>query len=115
MRIDIFDQTVELATNRTIVLHHARDAEIVCTRGLIWITEDPLRNDILLAAGKSHRIPVDAMVFVTAVSPSAVWLREPVRLAARPARSGARNGVAMAFRRLIALWRQSSSGNRAAA
>ena len=79
MRIDVFDQTIELATNRSIVLHHARDAEIVCTRGRVWITEDPLGNDIALEAGRSHVVRVDGLAFVTAVSPSAVWLRDPAK------------------------------------
>jgi hypothetical protein len=80
MRIDIFDQVVELATNRSIVLHDAGRAEIVCSRGRIWITEDPLRNDIVLKAGESHVLRADGLAFVTALVPSAVWLREPLRL-----------------------------------
>jgi Protein of unknown function (DUF2917) len=84
MRIDIFDQAVELGANRTIVLHEARRAEIVCTRGRIWITEDPLRNDIVLEAGKSHMLDADGLAFVTGMTASTVWLREPLHVAARP-------------------------------
>jgi hypothetical protein len=78
MRIDIFDQAVELAANRSIVLHDAKQAEIVCTRGRIWITEDPLRNDIVLDPGESHVVTADGLAFVTAVTASTVWLREPM-------------------------------------
>jgi len=83
MRIDIFDQAVELAANRTIVLHDARQAEIVCARGRIWITEDPLRNDILIDAGESHVVSVDGLAFVTGVTASTVWLREPLHAPSR--------------------------------
>jgi hypothetical protein len=78
MRIDIFDQAVELDVNRSIVLHDARHAEIVCARGRIWITEDPLRNDIVIAAGESHVVAVDGLAFVTGMTASTVWLREPL-------------------------------------
>jgi hypothetical protein len=100
MRIDVFDQTIELATNRSIVLHHARNAEIVCTRGRIWITEDPLGNDIALEAGKSHVVRVNGLAFVTAVSPSAVWLRDPAKDSwGRP--RGYLRALAAAARRLL--------------
>jgi hypothetical protein len=79
MRIDIFDQALDLASNRSIVLHDARHAEIACLRGRIWITEDPLRNDIVLDAGESHVLQVDGLAFVTGVTASTVWLREPLR------------------------------------
>lgn len=78
MRIDIFDQAVELAASRSIVLHDAKQAEIVCTRGRIWITEDPLRNDIVLDPGEAHIVTADGLAFVTAVTASTVWLREPM-------------------------------------
>ena len=82
MRIDIFDQAVELDVNRSIVLHDARHAEIVCARGRIWITEDPLRNDIVIAAGESHVVAVDGLAFVTGMTASTVWLREPMHASA---------------------------------
>jgi hypothetical protein len=84
MRIDIFDQAVELDINRSIVLHDARHAEIVCTRGRIWITEDPLRNDIVIDAGESHTLGADGLAFVTGMTASTVWLREPLHVPARP-------------------------------
>ena len=84
MRIDIFDQAVELAANRTVVLHDARHAEIVCTRGRIWITVDPLRNDVVIDAGKSHTLEADGLVFVTGMTASTVWLREPLHVPASP-------------------------------
>jgi len=83
MRIDIFDQAVELAANRSIVLHDARHAEVACLRGRIWITEDPLRNDVLLEAGESHVLDVDGLAFVTGLTDSSVWLREPLHAPAR--------------------------------
>ena len=78
MRIDIFDQAVELGANRSIVLHDAMHAEVVCTRGRIWITEDPLRNDVMIDAGKSHVVRAAGLAFVTGVTASTVWLREPL-------------------------------------
>jgi hypothetical protein len=96
----VFDQTIELATNRSIVLHHARNAEIVCTRGRIWITEDPLGNDIALEAGRSHVVRVDGLAFVTAVSPSAVWLRDPAK-DSRGWPRGYLRSLAAAARRLL--------------
>ena len=101
MRIDVFDQVIDLASNRSIVLHHARNAEIVCTRGRIWITEDPLRNDMAIDAGDSHVIRVDGLAFVTAISPSAVWLREPVSMDPWPRTSGFLTSLAAAARSLV--------------
>ena len=115
MRIDVFDQTIELGTNRSIVLHHARDAEIVCVNGVVWITEDPLRNDIALRAGQSHVVRVDGMAFVTAVSASAVWLREPVRESARRRGQGLLPSLAAAVRDRLARWRRTAFAGRAVA
>ena len=98
MRIDIFDQAVELAANRSIVLHDARHAEIVCLGGRIWITEDPLRNDILLEAGKSHVLEVNGLAFITGLAASIVWLREPLHVPARRRPGPARMFVAAAAR-----------------
>jgi hypothetical protein len=104
MRIDIFDQAVELAANRSIVLHDAKRAEIVCTRGRIWITEDPLRNDIVLDPGEAHVVTADGLAFVTAMTASTVWLREPMHAAAgrRSQRLGLMAGVASALARMAA-------------
>ena len=115
MRIDIFDQTVELATNRSIVLHDARAAEIVCTRGRLWITEDPLRNDLVLEAGQSHVIQVDGMAFVTAIYPSAVWLREPARIHVPQPSPALLSGPSGVARRLLRRIFGSGVGNQAVA
>ncbi|HVL55014.1 MAG TPA: DUF2917 domain-containing protein [Burkholderiaceae bacterium] len=80
MRIDIFDQTIELSANRSIVLHDPRGAQIVCIAGRIWVTEDPLRNDIVLHAGQSHTVSTDGMTFVTSFADSRVRLIEPLRV-----------------------------------
>jgi len=115
MRIDVFDQTIELAINRSIVLHDARNAEIVCTRGRIWITEDPLRNDVALEEGSSHVVRVDGLAFITALSPSSVWLREPPWVGARAPVRGSLKALASAARGLLVRWRASGVGGRAAA
>ena len=106
MRIDIFDQAVELAANRSIVLHDAKAAEVVCTRGRVWITEDPLRNDVMLEAGESHVISVGGLAFVTGVTASTVWLREPLQsTAVRTVRgAGLAATIASAGARLLARW-----------
>lgn len=113
MRVDIFDQTIELGKNRSIVLHEARNAEIVCIRGHIWITEDPLRNDIGLAEGKSHVIGVDGLAFVTALTPSAVWLREPAATVTALRNGGWLPALTAAVRGLVARLR-GSAGQAAA-
>lgn len=117
MRIDIFDQTVELAANRSIVLHDAKHAEVVCTRGRLWITEDPLRNDIILEAGKSHVIRVDGLAFVTGITSSTVWLREPLHA---PSPAGSRRharlpALASAIRGLVGRLRGQRAANQALA
>ena len=115
MRIDIFDQTVELAVNRSIVLHEARNAEVVCTNGRIWITEDPLRNDIILKAGQSHVVQVGGMTFVTAIQPSTVWLRDPARTEMLPRSPAPFYSLTEAARRLLSRWRGQVSGHGAVA
>lgn len=108
MRIDIFDQAVELAANRSIVLHDARRAEIVCTRGRAWITEDPLRNDVVIEAGEAHVVAVDGLAFVTAMTASTVWLREPMTTPAGhlTQRSGRFAAAATAIARVAARLRR---------
>ncbi len=104
MRIDIFDQTVELAANRSMVLHDARDAWIVCTRGQIWITEDPLRSDIVLKAGASHRVRAMGMTFVTSFVDSSVRLQEPLRPTHVPGAAGFAALLNALSRRAVGRW-----------
>ncbi len=92
MRIDLSDQTIELAADRSIVLHGARNAQIVCIRGRIWITEDPLRNDVVLGTGQSHLVRGTGKTLVTSFVDSRVRLQEPPRSA-----RSAGSALALAF------------------
>jgi hypothetical protein len=81
------DQRLELEAHRTIVLQDVRDAEIVCTSGQIWITEGPLRSDIVLEAGAAHVVRADGKTYVTAFDDSTVRVRRslPARVPPRAA------------------------------
>jgi hypothetical protein len=114
MRIDVCDQTIDLATNRSIVLHNARNAKIVCTRGRIWITEGPLRNDVAIDAGGSYVVRVDGLAFITAISPSAVWLREPAKPSSGRHPRGFLPKLTRTARVLFARWRRAGLRGQAA-
>jgi hypothetical protein len=75
---------LNLPADRTIVLHDVRDARVDCLRGRLWITEDPLRSDILLDSGESHVVRADGRTFVTAFGDSRFQVRGGKRVVKRP-------------------------------
>jgi hypothetical protein len=97
--------TLDLPADRTIVLHDARDARIDCLRGRIWITEDPLRSDVLLDTGESHVVRAQGRTFVTAFGDSSFRVRrgQPV---AQPPRAATFTAMLDALsRRAVSRWR----------
>ena len=54
-----------------------------------------MRNDVVIDAGESHVVSVDGLAFVTGVTASTVWLREPLHAPSRR-RTGAAGLLAAA-------------------
>jgi len=55
-----------------VLFSDARGATVRCVRGLLWITQDGHRRDIVLEPGQSHLIDDDSRAIVFALRPSAV-------------------------------------------
>lgn len=65
----------ELARRELVVLSDARDHELICTAGELWITQDGDGNDIVLGPGKSCRVEGKAPVVVSALQASTLSVR----------------------------------------
>ncbi|HVL59523.1 MAG TPA: DUF2917 domain-containing protein [Burkholderiaceae bacterium] len=97
MKLELNTQTVDLTDGSTIVLRDARDVQVVCVEGGIWVTEERLRNDVVLSPGESRVVRVGGRTFVTALGASRVRLLEPTR-AGSWWRTDLRVGVVAAIR-----------------
>jgi hypothetical protein len=76
--------SLDLPADRTIVLRDVRDARVDCLRGRLWITEVPLRSDIVLDTGESHVVRADGRTLVTAFGDSRFRVRGEKRVVQRP-------------------------------
>lgn len=65
---------LSLSTGRYAVLADARGARIACAEGILWITQDADRRDIVLRPGESFVVDRDAKVIVNAPSGAAFAL-----------------------------------------
>lgn len=66
-----------LEENRPLRLLGARDVEIRCVTGAIWITEFNEPEDIFLKAGQSHRVRNNRLALVEALGNARVAFQEP--------------------------------------
>lgn len=78
----------ELAKRELVVLSDARDHELTCVSGELWITLDGDRRDIILGPGASFRAETRAPIVVSAVAAATLNVRHSV--AAAPRLAGAR-------------------------
>ena len=55
MRIDLNARTaIELDKNALITLPRCRGDSVICTRGILWVTEDNRPHDIVLREGERY-------------------------------------------------------------
>lgn len=74
MTVDLAGNIVTVARNRVIALDHARGTTIVCIRGLLWITEQRLGQDVLLEPGERYVLTGNGRALVTALEVGAAKL-----------------------------------------
>lgn len=86
------DTRFELAGRELVVLSEARDHELLCHDGELWITFDGDRRDLILGPGQSHRIDSRAPVVVSALKASTVSVRY-----AQPGDARTRSGRRLLF------------------
>jgi Protein of unknown function (DUF2917) len=68
MRIELNAATLQLARGQVLRLADAAGRTLCSTGGAVWVTEDELRNDVVLEAGACHRLRGSALV--QALSPA---------------------------------------------
>ncbi len=56
MRINGESADFRLARGRTLEVGDARDWRVVCRRGVLWITQDRLPEDVILVPGQTFRL-----------------------------------------------------------
>ena len=61
-----------LHKDQAVLFSDARGAAIRCVHGLLWITQDGHRRDIVLEAGQSHVVDDDSRAIVFALRASSV-------------------------------------------
>jgi len=83
---------LSLADDEIAHLHDARDSRMDITSGLVWVTVDGERGDVVLGAGDSYLVDSADAVTVSALRGAAsVELRAPAGMA-RPAKGRALRG-----------------------
>lgn len=75
----------ELAKRELVVLSEARDHELTCTVGELWITRDGEGRDVILGAGQSYRVDGAGPVVVSALEAATVHVRHEATDSPRPA------------------------------
>jgi hypothetical protein len=78
MKLTLNDERIVIERNRTVALADARDVEIVCLSGCLWLTEDRLLEDHILQTGESRTIRNRGRVLVTALESSSMRALEPM-------------------------------------
>ncbi|MFM9884085.1 MAG: DUF2917 domain-containing protein [Burkholderiales bacterium] len=97
MRIDLNARTaIELDKNALIKLPRSRGDSIICTRGLLWVTEDNCPHDIALKQGERYISKGAGAVIVNAFEASTF------RVVAREARRGL---IARIAYQIASVWR----------
>ncbi len=83
MNASISTARIILARGELLSLQGARGARIVNHRGIVWITQDGDRRDVVLKDGESFELDRDTPVIVQAFECSTVKLSEPPTKRAR--------------------------------
>lgn len=77
MDIDFRSGEINLQHNQPIRLSDARDMDIICTDGKVWITADGEAGDTILNSGESFRIRGAGRVLVESLGSGKVRLVRP--------------------------------------
>ncbi len=64
MQIALGNMVIELAEGRMIAFRGARDVNLECTEGVIWLTVDGLADDFLLAKGERLRFLSNGLTLI---------------------------------------------------
>jgi quercetin dioxygenase-like cupin family protein len=77
MDIGIRQAVIELEAQAVLPLHEASGTRVTCLEGVLWITQDNDRNDIILEAGQSFTIGAGADALVQALRASRMAVAAP--------------------------------------
>lgn len=101
MRIELKSAEFFLKENFPLSLRSAKNVQLACTEGTLWITVASQPEDIFLTVGQRYLIESDALILVESIGCGKVRLERPRRFVRF------KQPLKQALRRL-ALW---SSGN----
>lgn len=79
MDIDIKRAVIELEPHAVMPLHDASGAKIACLEGVLWITQEADRNDIVLEAGQTLTIENEGEALVQALQGSRLAVEAPTK------------------------------------
>jgi hypothetical protein len=79
MDIDIKRAVIELEPHALLPMHHASGTRIACLEGVLWITQEADRNDIVLEAGDTLTIENEGEALVQALQGARIALEAPTK------------------------------------
>lgn len=77
MDIDIKRAVIELEPQTVLPFHDASGAKIACLEGVLWITQEDDRNDIVLEAGQSLILDKEGEALVQALHGARIAVEAP--------------------------------------
>ena len=67
MRIELNIATLNLTEGNNASLYHARNVNIKCMEGIVWLTFDDFEGDFLLKKGEQMKIESDGLSLMQAL------------------------------------------------
>ncbi len=64
MRISLRNMVIQLTERKMMAIRDARDTEIECTEGIVWLTIEGQPGDFLLAQGENLRIESNGLALI---------------------------------------------------
>ncbi|MBI3156676.1 MAG: DUF2917 domain-containing protein [Burkholderiales bacterium] len=109
MMIETRELLIEIERGKIVPMKDARGMRVVCTRGVVWITQHRCTEDVILGAGQSLQVAACGALVVQALRDASVTLQAPV---AAPRRARWRRAAALPRLQRLAGWspRQVLSG-----
>jgi hypothetical protein len=89
MKMNFDVAQIELPRARMLKLFDAQGSEVSCRGGVLWITQDGDRDDVVLGAGQSLRVQRDGLTLIYACKDAALQIdtAKAGRTASKKARS----------------------------
>jgi hypothetical protein len=78
MMIETRELLVEIERGKIVPLEDARGMRVVCTRGVVWITQHRCAEDVILGPGQSLQAVARGALVVQALRDASVTLQAPV-------------------------------------